>query len=380
MPRFRLLAALLVGITALSLTACEDPTSVGLDIIGDRGGEPQVHVLPPSQFAPAHVAEVTGNNDRTLLGHLDDPVLGTIRSHAYVDYLAPSTGSDFRSGTVDFAAIELARSYVVGDTTGEIAITLYDMAEDWNPQGASSDTSFARGAQIATYTFSAADTLVTLELPSDWIARNDTTLRSTSFSSVFHGFHFEATGGNAVIGFSATASRLRAAAGADSASYPMAKNLTAVNFDESADLPDDRLVVQGAGGRAIEAVFNVDSLREDFALNRAILRVQEDSLLSRSQLPAHHVRPRASQLNLYVRLGDGTLAQIDAAARNDRGEYEFRSTDFRMIFDQYLRGERNIDALVLRVPTTPNSLDHLLIRTEEADSPRLTLTLTPLLD
>ncbi len=380
MPRLRLLLFVLTGIAALSLTACDDPTSVGIEIIGDRGGEPQIRALPPTQFSAEHVAEVTGNNERTLLGYLEDPLLGTIRSHAYLDFGAPAAAAGFREGTVNYAALQLDRRYIVGDTTGEVTVRVYDMADEWNPQGATSDTTFARANPITSYTFSAADTLVTLELPSDWVARNDTTLRSNSFLSVFHGFYFEAESGNAVIGFSSGGSWLRAAAGTDSVSFPMAKNLTSVEHQDPVDLPADLLIVQGSGGRAVNALFALDTLRHDFALNRAVLRVREDSVLSASNLPPGYVRPRASQLNLYARLSGGALIQVDAARSNDSREFVFQSTDFNTLINQYLSGVTDLEALVLRVPTSPNSIDHLLIRSDEHDEPRLTLTLTPLLD
>lgn len=380
MPRLRLLIVVMIGTVALSLSACDDPTSVGLDIIGDRGGTPQVHDLPPLDLSASHVPQVTGNNERTLLGYLDDPLLGTARGHAYVDFATPIGAGDFHNGTVDHAAVLLDRDYIVGDTTGNFTITLYDMADDWNPQGATADTSFARSSPISSYTVSATDTLVTLELPSDWVARNDTTLRSPAFSNVFHGFYFEATQGNAVIGFTPDGTFLRAAAGADTALFAMAKNLTAIEHEAPQDLPPDRVIVQGTGGRALETIFDMEELRNDFALNRATLRVREDSLASAANTPHGHIRPRASQLNLFVRLEDGTLVQVDAAFRDDDGVFSFGSSDFRTLINSYLSGVIDIDALVLRVPTTVNSLDHLLVHTDVPDEPRLTLTLTPLLD
>lgn len=360
------------------LTACEDPTSVGIDIIGDRGGEPVVREVEPSVFAAAAVPEVTGNNERSLLGYVADPVLGTIRSNAYLDFAPPGSATDFRAGTVDFASLELRRTYVFGDTLGDVTVSLYDIAEDWSAQGATQDTSFARGDHIATYTFSAADSLVQLELPEDWVARNDTTLRSSTFSTVFHGFYIEGESGEAVIGFSSSGTQMRAAAGADSVVFALARNLTTV--ETQGDVPEERILVQGASGRALEAEFDVQELRDLYALNRAVIRLREDSLLSESALPPDYVRPRARQLNLFVRLPDGNLLLADSATRTEDGEFVFRSTEFQVLLDQFLRGNQDIDGFVFRVPTSPNSLDHVFIRADEAASPRLTLTLTPLLD
>lgn len=380
MPSLRLLVASLIGIAAFSLSACDDPTSVGTDIIGDRGGVPQVHDLSPISIESSTLPPITGNNERTLLGYLDDPVLGTIRAHAYVDFSAPTGAGDFRDGTVSWAEIQLTREYVIGDTVGNIHINLYDMPEDWNPQGGTADTSFTHSTQVTSYTFSAADTLIALELPHDWIARNDTTLRSTSFANVFHGFYFEASAGDAVLGFSASGTTLRAASGADTVTFAMARNLTAIDHQDPADLPPGRVIVQGTGGRALDTEFNMDPLRDNYALNRAVLTVREDSLTSKSLLPHGYIRPRASQLNLFARLGNGTVAQVDAAFRNEDGEFAFQSSDLRSLVDQYLRGEADVEAFLLRIPSTVNSLDHLLIQSETTNVPRLTLTLTPLLD
>lgn len=375
--RLRAIAlALVVSVVALG---CEDPSNVGLDVVGEIGGDPVIRTLAPAIGVPP-TEEVTGNNARFLVGHLADPLLGAVRANAYVDFGAMVGSTSFRAGTVSSASLEMRRNYFAGDTLGTIEISLYDMPAEWNAQGATSDTSLVHGDLISTYTISAQDTVVTLPLPQSWIAANDTTLRSEAFTSVFHGFHLEANAGNSILGFATTQTSLRAVAGTDSVSFPRVRDLTTTERLSDPSGSEDYVVLRATAGPIIELGYDLGDVIDQFAVNRATLRVREDSVRAMSDLPPHFVRPRPTLLNLYFRTHDGNLLLIETAARQDNGDFFFRSTDLFVLAEQLVRGQREPGTFELRLPSTPNTLDHLLVRRDEGADPGLRLVLTPLLD
>lgn len=369
-----------LALAVLVLAACEDPTNVGIGLIGDRGGEPLVEVRDPSTLQSVDSAPVTGNSDQTLVGQVIDPLLGSIQANAYVDFNAPIAAGGFREGVADYAALELQRSYVFGDTTGTFTISLFEMEDEWSAQGSRADTTLPHGDLISSYTLSAADSIISLPLPSDWVAENDTTLRSASFATVFHGFYLEATSGEAVIGFASSGTNLVAAAGTDTVRYTMARNLTTTTRAEATETPEHLTLVQAAAGPALEVSYDLQDLRDDgHSLNRATLRVQVDTLASTEGLPPNFVRPVTERLNLYMRRADGTALLVETATRN-QNEFAFGSTDFQTLMDQFILGAIEIEAFELRAPSSPNTLNHVLVRADENNRPRLTLTVTPLLD
>jgi hypothetical protein len=378
LARFRTIAlALLVSIAAVG---CENPTSVGLDVIGEIGGDPVIRSLDPNLESRTAFEEVTGQNQRILVGHVNDPILGAIRADAYLDFGAMVGTATFRDNEVVWAALELQRDYAVGDTVLPIEVSLYDMPAEWNAQGATSDTSLVRGGYIGTFSVSPFDSVITLPLPQDWIARNDTTLRSTSFPEVFHGFMLEAPDANAVFGFRAGNATLRAATAVDSVFFPQSRNLTTTERLTQPNESADYTVLQGTAGPIITLNYDLQGIRNEFGLNRATIRVREDSVAAMSQLAPHFHRSRAERLNLHFRTHDGNLLLVETASRQENGDFLFRTSELHFLMDQLLRGIRQPGTFELRLPSNPNTLDHLLIRRGEDVDPTMQLVLTPFLD
>jgi hypothetical protein len=367
---------------AVSLFAigCDDPSNVGLDVIGDVGGDPIIEDFAPEIGLAASRDEVTGQNSRILVGQVNDPLLGTVRAHAYVDFGTLVGSANFREGTVASATLNLRRDYVFGDTLGTVDLRLYDMPEEWAAQGATSDTTLVAGDFIASYTVSVSDTIVSLPLPASWVAANDTTLRSDVFPTVFHGFHLEAQSGTAVVGYAAGQSSLRAVAGTDSVTFPQSRNLTTTERLSAPVESESYAVLQSTAGPIVALDYDLSSVAGEFALNRASLRIQDDSLAAFAARPANFQRTRPSALNLYFRTHDDNLLLIETTARQDNGDFHFRSSDLYFLVSQILRGQRQPGTFELRTPSNPNTLDYVLIRQGDESQPRLRLVLTPLLD
>ena len=58
MIRTRFLLPLLAGL--LALTACDDPSNVGIELVEEGGGEPVVRVLTPSVIEEEPINDITG--------------------------------------------------------------------------------------------------------------------------------------------------------------------------------------------------------------------------------------------------------------------------------------------------------------------------------
>jgi hypothetical protein len=372
------------------LLGCDDPSAVGLDIIGEIGGDPVIVDLPATISHLDGVNQFTGQNSRFLIGQVDDPIFGTFRTHAYIDFGAMLGATAFRENTVTSAYLTLRRDYLYGDTLGTVSIDIFDMPAEWSAQGATADTSLAYGELVASYTVSAQDTLVTLQLPQTWVAANDTTLRSTVFATVFHGFHLKARSGSTVIGYAAGLSSLGATTASDTVTFPqiLGRNLTVrerlTQPVESADV----IPYQSTVGPQVSLSYDLAELVDQFAVNRGTLRVREDSLRIQQSAPADFVRTRPQNLNLYFRTPEGTMLLIERAPRQENGDFYFRSGDLYLLMDQIMRGQREPGTFELRTQQIPsatsaagiNTLDVMLIRREEGQRPDLRLVLTPLLD
>lgn len=376
-------------ITPLLLLGCDDPSAVGLDIIGEVGGEPVIVDLPPTVNDVTVVDQVTGQNPRVLVGHVEDPLFGTFRTHAYLDFGQMLGAEGFREGTVTSAFLTLQRDYLYGDTLGTIEFDLFGMPGEWAAGGATADTSLAYGDFVASYTVSAQDTLVTLQLPQTWVAANDTTLRSTDFPNVFHGFHLRARGGNTILGYAAGLSSFGATTAADTVSYPQVRNLTIRERLTPPGDSGDATPYQSTVGPLVSLSYDVADLVDQFAVNRGTLRVREDSLRIQQSAPAHFVRTRPANLHLYYRRADGLLQLVESSPRQENGDFFFASANLYLAMDQIMRGQMEPGSFELRTQLAPavndpqigiNTLDVMLIRQEEGLRPDLRLVLTPLLD
>lgn len=250
MTRFSCLA-----LAVLLFAACDDPSNVGLGLVGDEGGTPEI-VRVSLPLASLDQAERTGNANQSLAGITDDPVLGTIRAAAYLDFGSASvlntnsTLSDFRASNVVGVTLELPVSYRYGDTLSTVRYALRSITAPFVATGAESDTSFAVGDVITTFEAQANATTVSVALPDDWVARLDTTLRGSNFLNTFNGFYLEPLSGNAVLGFrqfsvsAQSLASLTARSASDTVRYVANTGVTTISRSGAPSLPAGAMLLQ----------------------------------------------------------------------------------------------------------------------------------------
>ncbi len=376
------------GTLIFFFTACgDDPSNVGIGLVGDQSGEPAVVTLNPATMGEESAKDVTGNASRVLAGRVNDPLLGIITTTAYVDFqMAGGLTEAFRAGPTTSAELRFRRDYVYGDTTSAVVLRLNDMPSEWNSDLASADTVLQGGATVAEwrFTLSAADTLVTLELPASWVNAFDATLRSTTFNADFHGFQLEAVSESAVTGFQVERSALRVIAGSDTADFKINKSISGITRSGQAELPPDRTLIQdGVGSVAsIDFAFS-DSL---WALNRAVFQFTADTLTFEQNTPVNFYRPVLNELRLIGVTDEGlpvfTSAGnpvIDIAARLDQqGRFIFSSRDLAQVVQRMVTGTIPVDRFQIRMPAANTITPAILFNTNAQDyAPKAILTVTP---
>ncbi|MEX0747046.1 MAG: hypothetical protein WD275_03530 [Rhodothermales bacterium] len=389
-PRSFSLSAVLLA--ALFLTACEDPSNVGLGLVDDEGGNPLVYRVTPSDLREQELGRTLSSSRRILIGQVDDPLLGLIEVDAYVDY-ASSSSSDFRSGTIQTAELRFLPDYVYGDTTSIVRAAVRQIQSAWSSVGLPADTSFSVGPVLTEFTYDPSDTLIVVPLPQDWIATNDVLLRSTSFALDFHGFQIEPIEGNAVVGFGYGSSTLRVRTAADSASFASSIVYLAGRRQGDPVLPQNRILLQASAGPAAAFSFTIDA--EDLppsAINRAVIAFTADTLSLTQNLPASFVRPQITALDLYGINPDGGIAFL-ARSELRNGRFIFDSPFLAGVVQDIQFGERTFVRYELRVPapisvtdsSSPlrllsSSVNAVLLFDSDAgaEAPDASITITPL--
>ena len=322
--------ALLICMGAL-LAACDDPANVGGDLLGAAGGDPVNTVEPLSSLRAAELKQPATSPPRVLTGMVQDPVLGQYEVQGYFDITAV-TSDDFQAGNVEAVELRLRRTYVYGDSTSELRAVLRDISEDWDADDIPTGTSFATGPIITEFTFLATDTLVVVPLPDSWVSEHDPILRDPDVGNLFHGFRIDPVEGNAVVGFGPVGSVLFASTGADSVFYPVSKAYPFVERSASADLPEDRFLMQAGTGPNPEFSLSVYSDSgnypstppEEVSINRATFTLWVDTLTFRQNTPVHFERPLLRTLDLYRRApGDSAYALTGRSTMDDQGRFVF---------------------------------------------------------
>lgn len=395
----RVLPLLLMA--AATLTACDDPSNVGLGLVGSgAGGNPTLQRAPATPFAFAGDDEISGGAALVLAGEVDDPLLATIRAEGYVDFGEPvafgnGVVSQFRQNTLTGAYLELAYRYVYGDTTAPVAYELRSLTDEFVQAGATTDTTIAAGGVVTAFSYPLPDTLVRVPLPAAWVAANDTTLRGLAVATTFHGFKLNPTGGNAVLGYAPTGVRLYAIAGQDTVVFRGAKTITTTRRLGQPNIPDGYVLLQDGMGRQApgDTTRGWSSYRVglDFgglpfqksALSRLALELIADTLVLKNTPPGF-VRP--------------LLREVEAIGLDDKGGVIFGSNgDFLLrvtgkladdatltlagarltaVGQLLLRGQTSpVQALLVQPPPASGTLNALLLRAPGTpEAPRFAFT------
>lgn len=392
----RFVLPLLAGV--LLLSACDDPSNVGLGLVGGEGGEPELVRLPAAPFTVTEsVREIGGATTLVLAGRVADPLLGTQQATAYVDFGDPARFGQgdltrFRSSTVREVYLQMPRRYLYGDTTSAVAYALRSLTGEFNQIGTRTDTTITPGAQITSFTYALPDSLVRVPLPSTWVAANDTTLRSSVFPASFNGFQIAATSGNAIVGFTPGTIRMFAVSAQDTVVYTANKTVTTTERLSAPALPPDYVLVQDGYPHARRVELSIGQIGvSPPGLSRLALELEVDTTLIR-QAPPNFVRPRLSTLEfigfddegeIVIVSNTGTACQraftCILAGVDDRGRMVFSSTVLTAIGRSLLLAQPStIQGGYVRVPLESGGLGALLVRAPQTPGePSLALTLIP---
>lgn len=378
----------------LLLAACQDPSGVGLDVIGEEGTDPNVTVVAVNSILLDEQDDLTGGlggglspvQSRVLVGATPDALLGDVSANAFVDFRPSDTIPDgFQDRTIISASLRLVRDYVYGDSMASLPLELYRMDTDWSPINAPSDSTFDVGAQLATQTVAAADSVVMIGLPSAWVTEFDETLRSDSATSAIDGFHLRLMDGanpGVVVGYDTNASVLRLITAEDTVDYPLAEVFTHLERGEGAVPPPDRIVLRDGADETVAFIFPLEEFDGVGLANAAIRFTVDPSYIEEPGF----ARSLPMRLLLFGRDEDDVrTALADAALDEDTNTFSFSSSVLTTVIQQAFVGNVVYDRYEIAIPSSPVRLDAIPIilgpppvEGEPDRRPRIALTFIPL--
>ncbi len=347
-------SCLLVAVVSFSLlSGCDDPSSVGLELVGGSKGEPIDFSVVPSTFLNEPGRDVTGARARVLVGVVDDPVAGSISAAGYLDFSPVGTRSEaFQNGPVTEVSLRLKTDYIYGDTLQEGSLFVYDIAAEFAELGFPADSTIDIGGVVTQTAFNPTDSLVIVNIPSNWIAVNDTTLRSSTAATAFHGFQLTATDVNSIVGFT-SGSVMRVVSGGDSLDFQIELSATTSERLTPPTPSADRLIVQDTGGPTIGLDLELDTdTLSDAVINRIVLQLFTDVSLLETQTPSNFVRPPATSFDLIAVTKDSALVFLAVATVSEDGEVKFASDLLRTTYQGRLFDNSNVDHLRVSVSAT----------------------------
>ncbi|HET6566898.1 MAG TPA: hypothetical protein VFG50_02965 [Rhodothermales bacterium] len=340
---------------------------------------PEASTVTASTFESDSIRVVTGNSDRILAGHVDDPMLGDMTTTGYLDF---STASDipgeFRTGPVTSVQLRLVPDYTYGSTTGTTAFHLNEMPSEFTSNGARADTTLPAGATVTDFSISPTDTLVVIDLPAAWVSANDATLRGTSFGTDFHGFQIQPAGGQTVFGFDLARTVLRVVSNGETVNYPVSQRLWTASRSGTLALPPNELLVQDGFGNGVsfDFTFRQDSSLVGGAVNRAIIALYADTLSLQQNAPANFTRPVLQGVILAALIDTSAVALGQFSLRD--GKFVMTSGDIINIVQRRLSGVETADRFRV-TPIVNNTINPLLLYTPSAPdkAPKAVVTVSP---
>ncbi len=402
----------LFAILPLFIFACEDPSNVGLGLVGDgEGGIPQTRVIPINAFEPIADDGVRDNTSQVLAGQVIDPAFGTIKAEGFIDVRSNLDLPDsYENGTVEGALLYLVPNYFYGDSTQVLTFALHEVLSEFESSGNSQDSIPETGPELMQFDFDPTQSLLQIPLPDTWVNQYEADLRSSSFGDVFHGFKIVPVAGNAVVGFVNTigtatladnTARLQGIAAGDTVDYVADKSITTFSKLADPDLPADRTILQNGLAPQISLNFSLDSLALG-SLNRGALELRIDT--GAMETPANFLRPELNTLLLgAIVKSDSNRVIVAEGNKNDDDSYSFVFNDNIVVFlssshqstypqyvgldfhdvlqDILLGGENPFMSYEVLYPitATSNTLEGLVLHnpTSATDAPNVYLTTTP---
>lgn len=364
---------IVLGMTLLA--GCDStPTNAGADLIDRQSGGPILVTIATAVFESQTDPDITGGSgtvgaNRALAGIVNDPALGMIEAKGHIDFAPVSSTSDaFKNGSISLAELTLDLDYVYGDTINPLTLQIVDIIDDWDPLGVSADTTLMTGNPVMELEISPHAQILRIELPEDWIERNDTVLRSSNFQDEFHGFLFRAISGNTVVGFHHQASTLKLAVPGDTAFFALSKVLSVIDKSRTSP-PEGNLLIQDGTDSRIRVDFDlgVESVAGSL-IHRAVLRITSDS--PALDTPPGYVRPGITKLNLAFVSGVPKVRILVASADiGADGLISFENVLFNNILKSVLLGSLEEASFEISVPISESTLDILFVENSLSRSP-----------
>ena len=387
-----------LAVLVLAVAGCEDPSNVGLGIIGEEASEPtRIHLAGadlPSERDPVVTGGIRSGitfsgAGRVLFGTAEDPLFGLMQSKGYVDYSAPlALASNFRDGTVTAVSLHfVADGYVYGDTSATATFVISDMPEAWTAFGVRSDTLLVSSDPVTSFDYTYSEGEFVVPLPEDWVQKNGSTLLDPDFINAFDGFEIVALSPSAITGIGGVESFMRVTTTTGTEDYVMSKLLTALSKVPGPSIEGRTPVQDGYGDNAIlDFDFEIDSIAGS-AISRAVVDIRVD-LSPFEDAPPDFVRPVPVSIDLIGIREDGTRRSLRSVPILADGKVSFISTtasagEFTLVRSVQLAvtGSSQFEKYAVTVAQPQAAIDAVLIYNASAleDQPEavVTLVLTP---
>lgn len=384
------------ALALLALSACQEPSTVGLGLIDDEASNPNVRVLAATTAEASPFGLVTSgfattdSQARVLVGDVRDALYGDAAATAYIDARAATLPDGFADRPVTRVTLELRRDYVYGDTTAAVPVELRQIRIDpkWAPEGLTPEQTLATGDLLTTASLSARDSLAVIALPASWVAANGAVFSSASFDTLFEGFELrpagrsgEGSSAGSVLGYNvvSAASVIRVATSRDTVAFRISEVFTSLRRGEPAMAPPGRRLLRGGAGTALRLGFDyATALR--LPLAQAVFRLPLDRSLAGTT--GTFKRPLAREAALFAIPTTGeplrTALLTTGRTGDARTSGATQASGVFNVFVQNLLLERaTYPSFEVRLPTNPVSLDVLPVVTDGAVAtarPRLSLT------
>ncbi|HEX8385280.1 MAG TPA: hypothetical protein VF576_03795 [Rubricoccaceae bacterium] len=377
-----------VGVALVALSACQDPSTVGLGLIDEDASNPNLRVLAATavdtvgyEVSTSGFANVSPVQSRVLVGSVADPLYGDAESRAYIDAVAPTLPDGFEDNPVTGVTLELRRDYVYGDTTAVFPVELRQVTGAWAPVGLPSDTTLGTGDLLSTTTVNARDSLTVFALPASWVTANGALFTSESFSSTFEGFELRAApGSGAVLGFDVTPdadiSVLRVATAEDTVEFRLSEVYSRLTRGTPGLAPMGRRLLRAGSGEGLKASFSFASVLQ-LPLAQAVFRLPLDRSLAGAQ--GTFLRPLAPEVALFATPTTGVPLFVTAIRTAGPGDARSApaSTALTPLVQGILLEQASYRQFEVRFQVSPLSLDVLPVALDGATletQPRFSLT------
>ena len=392
-------AAALLLVLATALSACQDPSGVGLGLIGDEVDDPNSRVAPADSAFFTERDEITygfasgtstPQQARVLVGELTDPTFGDARAIGYIDFRKSATEEFDEDRTIAEAQIRLPRAAVYGDTTATLPIEIREVTGSWTPDDLEPDATLETGDLLDTQMVAVEDSVIALDLPQAFVADRDTLFRG-SIDTNFEGFELRVPEGmgpmpGAVLGLAADRGTLRLVSAPytrdgevtrDTVSYPLVEVFTSLERGAPADVPDRRLLRDGAG-EALGLRFDFSPFTQSPLANAALRLPIDRTLLASSGTFA---RPAFENVHVFAVVNDTTRVFLfERAVPEDDEVLTFRAGELTSAIQGLLLDLDRFSGFEISPPSTTLTLGALPVRVEpettgDVRRPRMSLVL-----